>query len=86
MLEQVRTVHDLDYIMITGDYPAHDVWLQSRSNKISFNRNLVKFCPQFFREHNLATAKAVLEPLAEIFPDVQVVPSLGNHEPFPCNM
>ena len=47
---------------------------------------LVKFCSQFFREHNLATAKAVLEPLAEIFPDVQVVPSLGNHEPFPCNM
>ena len=30
MLEHVRTVHDLDYIMITGDYPAHDVWLQSR--------------------------------------------------------
>ena len=38
------------------------------------------------REYNLATAGAVLEPLAEIFPDVQVVPSLGNHEPFPCNM
>ena len=30
MLEQIRTEHDLDYIMITGDYPAHDVWLQSR--------------------------------------------------------
>ena len=21
-----------------------------------------------------------------MFPDTQVVPSLGNHEPFPCNM
>ena len=30
MLEHIRTEHDLDYIMITGDYPAHDVWLQSR--------------------------------------------------------
>ena len=30
MLEQVRAEHELDYIMITGDYPAHDVWLQSR--------------------------------------------------------
>lgn len=67
MLEHIRASHELDYIMITGDYPAHDVWLQSR-------------------DHNLATAAAVLQPLAEIFPDVQVVPSLGNHEPFPCNM
>lgn len=43
-------------------------------------------CLIFHREHNLATAEAVLKPLAEIFPDTQVVPSLGNHEPFPCNM
>jgi len=67
MLEHIQAEHNLDYIMITGDYPAHDVWLQSR-------------------EHNLATAEAVLKPLAEIFPDTQVVPSLGNHEPFPCNI
>lgn len=39
-----------------------------------------------FREHNLATAGFVLESLTEVFPDTQVVPSLGNHEPFPCNM
>ena len=38
------------------------------------------------REHNLATARFVLESLIEVFPDTQVVPSLGNHEPFPCNM
>jgi len=38
------------------------------------------------REHNLATAGFVLESLTEVFPDTQVVPSLGNHEPFPCNI
>ena len=30
MLEHIQAEHNLDYIMITGDYPAHDVWLQSR--------------------------------------------------------
>ena len=69
MLEHIKEQHgsSLEYIMITGDYPAHDVWLQSR-------------------QHNLDTAKAVLQPLAQIFPETQVFPSLGNHEPFPCNM
>ena len=82
MLEQIRTEHDLDYIMITGDYPAHDVWLQSRWAQTLFPIYL----QVVFREHNLATAGFVLESLTEVFPDTQVVPSLGNHEPFPCNM
>ena len=25
---------EIDYIMITGDYPAHDVWLQSRRGNL----------------------------------------------------
>ena len=41
MLEHVRTVHDLDYIMITGDYPAHDVWLQSRYNKTQWSYDAI---------------------------------------------
>jgi len=69
MLEHIRDTHidELDYIMISGDYPAHDVWLQSK-------------------EHNLATAKTVMDYLKEIFPDTQVFPAMGNHEPFPCNI
>jgi len=67
MLEHIRTTHQLDYIMISGDFPAHDVWLQSR-------------------EHNLATATTVLQALQQVFPDTLVLPSLGNHEPFPCNI
>ena len=68
ILEHIREEHsELDYIMLTGDFPAHDVWLQSR-------------------EHNLASARLVVENIKEVFPDTQVFPSLGNHEPFPCNM
>jgi sphingomyelin phosphodiesterase len=69
ILEHIKEAHDdeLDYIMLTGDFPAHDVWLQSK-------------------EHNLATAKTVMDYVKEVFPDTQVFPSLGNHEPFPCNM
>ena len=69
MLEHIREAHidELDYIMISGDYPAHDVWLQSK-------------------EQNLATAKMVTDYVKEVFPDTQVFPSIGNHEPFPCNM
>ena len=36
MLEHIREQHgpSLEYIMITGDYPAHDVWLQSRQQNL----------------------------------------------------
>jgi len=69
ILEHIREVHidELDYIMVTGDFPAHDVWLQSK-------------------DHNLATARTVMDYIKEVFPDTQVFPSLGNHEPFPCNI
>ena len=35
MLEHIRTTHQLDYIMISGDFPAHDVWLQSREHNLA---------------------------------------------------
>ena len=36
MLIHIREAHgdEIDYIMITGDYPAHDVWLQSRRGNL----------------------------------------------------
>ena len=54
--------------------------------KILQHKMTAKSFTPIFREHNLATAGFVLESLTEVFPDTQVVPSLGNHEPFPCNM
>ena len=35
MLEHIRATHQLDYIMISGDFPAHDVWLQSREHNLA---------------------------------------------------
>jgi len=69
MLEHIRAQHseEIDYIMITGDFPPHDVWQQSR-------------------ESNLEASRTFLDLVKETFPDKQVFPSIGNHEPFPCNI
>ena len=52
--------------MVTGDYPAHDIWLQSR-------------------EYNMNTAKVMIDLVKKYFPDKKIIPSLGNHDSFPCN-
>ena len=52
--------------MITGDFPSHEVWGQSR-------------------EWNLAHSKMMSDMVSEIFPDSLILPSMGNHESFPCN-
>ena len=52
--------------MVTGDFPAHDVWLQSRNG-------------------NLAHTKKMVDLVTEVFPDKLILPSVGNHESFPCN-
>ena len=68
VLEHIKSEHgdDIEYIMLTGDYPAHDVWLQSRDG-------------------NLQHSKKVMDLLKEVFPATLVLPSVGNHESFPCN-
>ena len=41
------------------------------------------------RQHNLASAKAIVEAISTRFPsssNVQVFPAIGNHEIFPVNM
>jgi len=69
MLTQIAGQHgaQLDYIMVSGDYPAHDVWGQSQ-------------------ERNLEAVRTVLDYILLVFPGTQVIPALGNHEPFPCNI
>ena len=57
---------EIDYIMITGDFPSHEVWKQSR-------------------EWNLAHSKMMSDLVSDVFPDKLILPSVGNHESFPCN-
>ena len=52
--------------MFTGDYPAHDLWLQTREN-------------------NKRHGKVATDLVKKYFPDSIIIPSLGNHEAFPCN-
>jgi len=53
--------------LLTGDYPAHDIWYQGK-------------------EKNLASAREAANAVKAAFPGVKVLPSMGNHEAFPCNM
>ena len=68
MLSQIHDTHsDIEFILLTGDYPPHDVWSQTE-------------------ETNLDHAKAVVDAIVDVFgSEIPVMPSLGNHEPFPAN-
>ena len=67
-LRHIKLHHqDLDYIILTGDLPAHDVWLQTESDNI----------------HSIQVVAAALQ---KYFPDIPVLPAIGNHESFPVNM
>ena len=62
-----RTHTDITLVLLTGDLPAHDVWLQSQ-------------------QYNLDTIKIVASALKKYFPNIPVLPAIGNHEGFPVNM
>ncbi|TRY69516.1 hypothetical protein TCAL_15136 [Tigriopus californicus] len=49
MLEQIASTHqDIDYIMITGDYPAHDLWAQSRERNLESAKSITDLVKQVF--------------------------------------
>jgi len=50
ILEHIRDTHgdDFDYIMLTGDYPAHDVWLQSRQNNLDHTKTVMDLVKEIF--------------------------------------
>jgi len=67
-LANIASTHpDLEYVLLTGDLPAHDIWLQSE-------------------ESNLGVIQLVASALKKHFPDIPVLPAIGNHEAFPVNM
>jgi len=50
MLEHIKQDHgeEFEYIIITGDYPAHDVWLQSRENNLAHTKTVVDAVKEVF--------------------------------------
>jgi len=49
-LHHINETHgdDFDYIMLTGDYPAHDVWLQSREGNLAHAKKVVDLVKEVF--------------------------------------
>jgi len=46
---QIKERHgDIDYIIMTGDYPAHDVWIQSRQNNLAHTKTVVDTVNEYF--------------------------------------
>ena len=39
---------ELDYIMITGDFPAHDVWRQSRQLNLAHTKKMAELVTSIF--------------------------------------
>ena len=52
ILEHIRDTHgeEFEYIIITGDYPAHDVWLQSRDNNLAHTKKATDLVKEVFPE------------------------------------
>jgi len=59
VLEHIKAEHgdEFEYIMLTGDYPAHDVWLQSRQNNLDHSKMVVDLVNEVF-------------PSRQVFPSV----------------
>jgi len=59
ILEHIKEQHgdEIEYIMITGDYPAHDVWLQSRPGNLAHAKKVVDLVNEVF-------------PTAQVYPSM----------------
>ena len=57
MLWHIKEEHgdELDYIMITGDYPAHDVWAQSRDWNLAHSKKMSELVTQVFPDKLILT-------------------------------
>ena len=66
ILEHIKDTHgdDFEYIISTGDYPAHDIWIQSRENNLAHSKKVVDLLKEVFPN------KTVFHSLGnhEIFP------------------
>jgi len=50
VLEHIKAEHgeEFEYIMVTGDYPAHDVWLQSRQGNLAHSKKVFDLLKEVF--------------------------------------
>lgn len=60
---------ELLYVFWTGDNAPHDIWKQSTESNIEYTRTTTQMIKDTFRE----------------VPNIQFVPTMGNHEAFPVN-
>ena len=44
----IKITQAFDYILLTGDYPAHDVWSQSRDYNLAHAKTVVDYIKEFF--------------------------------------
>nr|API81380.1 venom toxin [Hemiscorpius lepturus] len=49
MLKHISQNHKIDYVLWTGDIPAHDIWNQSRSDQVFFLRYISKLMSRYFK-------------------------------------
>ena len=39
---------DIDYVLLTGDFPAHDIWRQSRKDNLASSKVVVDIVRKYF--------------------------------------
>ena len=49
MVKSIAERHrDIDYILLTGDFPAHDIWRQSRKDNLASSKAVVDIVRKHF--------------------------------------
>ena len=93
MVKSIAERHrDIDYIFLTGDFPAHDIWRQSRRDNLASSKIVVDIVRKYFpgNRQNVAVfsvGSSFIISRPSFFPtDTPTFPAIGNHESFPVNM
>jgi hypothetical protein len=60
---------EIDYIMMTGDNPPHDVWLQSRDNNLDHSRKVAELINKVFpdKQESILSNSVSAEKFADKF-------------------
>lgn len=73
ILTHAKNNHDIDYIFLTGDYPAHDVWRQDKYHNLESAKAVVEAISSHFPGTKVFPAMGN----HEIFP-VNMFPSVDD--------
>ena len=103
MVKSIAERHrDIDYILLTGDFPAHDIWRQSRKDNLASSKAVVDIVRKHFPSksthyshithiilYHFFSAATIVADWHSKYPllsDTPAYPAVGNHESFPVNM